>query len=387
MNTSSFQESKRRTVQQEWLAAAVTSILLLFSALQSKAGMLATPSVTGLCAEAVVIAEGDHVGNGHLKVLKIYKGAEQVGTNSEIVVAGLEKCSKRVRYTGETLQIDRVVLFMDSKLQPLYQIGDGSGGVFWLSDDACYRYWQPINPGGYALTKLQMKPDDLHTNIEVGLAVAKEWEVVKLLKDPKAMAERMAVYLRQVTWPRGYDGEFDRELRERMPKLGADAVSPVVEVLRAGMKEGEDLNLPVLILYDIGRPAQPAVPVLLELLQKSGKTFPYYICSALHTAGDPQAIPAIRALLGSGDIQAEIEAAGALADMGDKQSFDAIATLLPKVEAGRSDKMHDLLSALYRIDAQKAAPFVEQQLNNPAWAKSLDFIKPANYHSPKSDSR
>ena len=57
--------------------------------------MLAVPSVTGLCAEAAVIAEGDDVGNGRVKVLKIYKGAEQVGTNSEIVVAGLEKCSKR----------------------------------------------------------------------------------------------------------------------------------------------------------------------------------------------------------------------------------------------------------------------------------------------------
>lgn len=383
MNTYSFQESERRTVRQEWFVVAVTFVFLLFSALQSKGGIAPVPSVTGLCAEAVVIAEGDYVSNAHVKVLKIYKGAEQVGTNREIVVAGLGKCSKRVRDNGETLQTDRVVLFMDSKLQPLYLIGDGSGGVFWLSDDACYRYWQPMNPGGYALTKLQMKPVDLHSKIEVGLAVAKEWEAVKALKDPKAMAERMAVYLRQVTWPRGYDGEFYRELRERMPKLGADAVSPVVEVLRAGMKEGEDLDLPVLILYDIGRPAQPAVPVLLELLQKPGKTFPYYICSALRTAGDPQAIPAIRTLLGSGDIQAEIEAAGALADMGDKQSFDTIATLLPKVEAGRSDKMHDLLSALYRIDAQKAAPFVEQQLNNPAWAKSLDFIKPANYHSPK----
>jgi HEAT repeat protein len=164
-----------------------------------------------------------------------------------------------------------------------------------------------------------------------------------------------------------------------MPKLGADAISPVVEVLRAGMKADEDSNLPVLILYDIGRPAQPAVPVLLELLERPGKTSRYYICAALRTAGDPQAVPAIRPLLSWGDIQTAVEAAGALAAMGDKQSFVAIAALAPKVEAGRSDELHDLLSALWRMDAQKAVPIVERYLNDPAWAKSRDFIKPANY--------
>ena len=58
----------------------------------------------------------------------------------------------------------------------LYLVGEGSGGVFWLNDDACYRYFQPMNPGGYALTKLQITPDELNSEIEgVGLAVAEEW--------------------------------------------------------------------------------------------------------------------------------------------------------------------------------------------------------------------
>ena len=275
---------------------------------------------------------------------------------------------------------------MDSQLQPLYLIGDGSGGVFWLSDDACYRYFQPMNPGGYALTKCQMTPGDLHNQIEVGLAVAKEWEAVKALKDPKAMAEGMTVYLRHATWPSGYEGEFYRELRERMPKLGTDAVSPVVEVLRAGMKAGEDLNLPVLILYDIGRPAQPAVPVLLELLEKPGKTSRYYICSALKTTADKKAIPFVRPMLKVDDMQTSVEAAQALKAMGDKGSFDSIAALLPKLKPVRSSMdvlwMDDLLTVLAQMNRQAAEPIINRYFADPAWAELLKDFKWSIYHSP-----
>ena len=103
MNTCSSLESQRMTARHEPLVIAVTSILLLFSALQTKGGIAPVPTVTGLCAEATVIVEGDVVGNGQVKVLKIYKGAEQVGTNSEIVVAGLENAASESEKTGRTM--------------------------------------------------------------------------------------------------------------------------------------------------------------------------------------------------------------------------------------------------------------------------------------------
>ena len=359
-------ENQHMTEERVRLIVAATCILLIFPAPASKAGILPTPSVTRLCAEATVIAEGDCVGNGRVKVIKIYKGSEQTGTNSEIVVAGLEKCSKRIRNSGqndvENIQTDHVLLFMDSQLRPLYLVGDGSGSVFWLNDDACFRYYQLMNPGGYTLMKIEMKPGTLRSEIAVGLAVATEWEAIKALKDSKVMAEKMTAYLREATWPKGYHGEFYRELRERMPKLGADAVSPVVEVLRATMKAGENSNFPVLILAGIGKPAQATVPLLLELLEKPGKTSRYYICAALRAAGDPQAIPAIRLLLSPDDMQTAVEAAGALAALGDKQSFDAVAALLWKVKAERKDQLGELLSTLHKMDSEKAAGF--------------DFLKP-----------
>jgi protocatechuate 3,4-dioxygenase beta subunit len=204
-----------------------------------------------------------------------------------------------------------------------------------------------------------------------GLAFKAKWDAILKIQDPAAKAAKLAVYVKPEQYPTG--------LREEMAKLGAAAVPELIKVIQAGMTNGEDLHLPVLILFDIGTPAKPAVPLLLELLKKPGKTSPYYICSALRTTGDPQAIPAFRSLLNSGDIQAEIEASKALAEMGDEQSFEAIATLVPKVQSGRSDELNDLLSALYQMDPVKAVPIVERELNDPAWAKSRDFITPPNY--------
>ena len=213
------------------------------------------------------------------------------------------------------------------------------------------------------------------------LSTTAEWESVKAIKDPQTKARRMASYLRATTAPKGASMLY-RDLREEMPKLGADAVPVLIEVLRAGMTNGEDLNLPVLILHQIGRPAEPAVPVLCELLEKPGKTLQYYICSALKTAQDPKAIPFVRPMLKLEDMQTATEAAEALAAMGDTESFDAIAALLPHLKAVKSsmDELHmyDLLRVLHQLDRQRAAPIVKRYMEDPAWAEMRDLLNPGD---------
>jgi len=254
---------------------------------------------------------------------------------------------------------------------------------------------QPVNMKGYFESFL---PDDRVDSVKAyaaahpevadrvqrwldRLATTAEWEAVKAIEDPQAKARRMAAYMRETTAPKGA-GMLYGELRQEMPKLGADAVPELIEVLRAGMTNGENLNRPVLILFDIGRPAAPAVPVLCELLQKPGKTFQYYICSALKTAGDPKAIPFVRPILKLPDMQAATEAAEALEAMGDKDSFDAIAALLPQLKPVRSNMdelfMHDLLKVLHSMDKERAAPIVKRYLEDPAFAASRDFLNPGN---------
>jgi hypothetical protein len=214
------------------------------------------------------------------------------------------------------------------------------------------------------------------------VAVMTNWEAIKRIEDPTTKAARMADYLRTNTTPAGAD-ELSRPLREEMAKLGAVAVPELIKVIQAGITNGKDLDLPVLILYDIGKSAQSAVPLLCELLVKPGATEKKFICSALKTAADAKAIPFVRPILKLDDMMTVVEAAQALEAMGDKESFDSIAALLPKLKPqpnsmGSMDisYMRDLLRVLYQMDRQAADPIIKHYLADPAWAKDAEFLNP-----------
>jgi hypothetical protein len=211
-----------------------------------------------------------------------------------------------------------------------------------------------------------------------GLAFKAKWEAVLKIQDPAVKAAKLAVYLKSEPSLMG--------LRDEMAKLGAAAVPELIKAIRAGMTNGEDLNYPVLILYDIGKPAQPAVPVLLELLEKPGKTSRYYICGALKTAADKSAIPYLRPMLKVDDMQTAVAAAQALEALGDKESFDSIAALLPKLKPVRSSMdvlwMDDLLIVLAQMNWQAAEPIINRYFADPAWAELLKDSKWDIYHPP-----
>ena len=213
------------------------------------------------------------------------------------------------------------------------------------------------------------------------VAIMTNWEAVKRIEDPTTKAARMADYLRTKTTATGAD-ELDWLLREEMAKLGAVAVPELIKVIQAGITNGKDLDLPVLILYDIGKPAQPAVPLLCELLVKPGATERKFICSALKTAADAKAIPFVRPILKLDDMLTVVEAAQALEAMGDKESFNSIAGLLPKLkpQPNGMDRlyMHDLLRVLYQMDKPAADPIIKRYLADPAWAKDAEFLNPEN---------
>jgi hypothetical protein len=203
-----------------------------------------------------------------------------------------------------------------------------------------------------------------------GLAFKAKWEAILKIQDPVAKA---AAFVRLPGGPP----------RSEMAKLGAAAVPELIKMIHAGITNGEDLDQPVLILYDIGKPAQPAVPVLLELLENPGKTSRYYICSALKTTADKSAIPFLRPMLKVDDMQTAVEAAQALEALGDKESFDSIAVLLPKLNPQMNmagSKMRDLLNVLVQMDQQAADPIIKRYLADPAWAKEREFMRPTGYY-------
>jgi HEAT repeat protein len=122
----------------------------------------------------------------------------------------------------------------------------------------------------------------------------------------------------------------------------------------------------------------------LELLSNPGKTSRYYICCALKTAADKSAIPFVRPMLKVDDMQTVVEAAEALGAMGDKESFDSIAALLPKLKPERSSmdvlRMDSLLRVLAQMNGQSAEPIINRYFADPAWAELLKDFKWSIYH-------
>lgn len=176
--------------------------------------------------------------------------------------------------------------------------------------------------------------------------------------------------------PKGYKSAFRVELRHRLAELGRHAVPVLIDVVK-NAKPDERLNGAVLILYDIGAAARPAVPLLCELLESPRNTSRYYVLSALRTAGDPAAIPYVRPMLEVADTQVAANAATTLAAFGDRESFDAIAAVLP-LKFQRDDLVHvrDLLHALHALDPKRAGPLIERVANDPAFASARDFLVP-----------
>jgi hypothetical protein len=65
----------------------------------------------------------------------------------------------------------------------------------------------------------------------------------------------------------------------------------------AKWREGDSLDEVVLVLYDLGQDAHTAVPDLVSLLKRPERANPYYVISALRTAGDSSNIDDIKRFL------------------------------------------------------------------------------------------
>jgi hypothetical protein len=80
--------------------------------------------------------------------------------------------------------------------------------VAWVEGDRVYTAYQPINPGGYALTE-SGGIAGLRQRVDVGLALRAQFEAAKADKDPAKRAERLAVLTPFVSNYAGYYGVSD----------------------------------------------------------------------------------------------------------------------------------------------------------------------------------
>lgn len=195
-------------------------------------------------------------------------------------------------------------------------------------------------------------------------------------KKGRALARALRPYLLERTAPKRCLSSVRGELRRVMGKLGPLAVGEIKTAL-AGARSTDRIDRAVLILYDIGPPARPAVDVLLRLLPASAtnkRWSSYYLIAALGAIGDRRATRAVRPFLRSKDGQVSREAALALAAFGDRASFDAIARLIPANQQRWND-VAEVLRALHALDPRRARPHIARVLALPSLAKHRRLIR------------
>jgi hypothetical protein len=339
-------------------------------------GILPRDSIQQLCLKAEMIVDGAHLGDGKVRVDKVFFAVPQLApVGASIDVPSIPKHTKVLAWSNDPpIATERVVLFLHRNpkgtLEPIHLHGEGSQGLFWYDEKACYGYTQIMNPGPYRLSRMSRDVSDMADMaeaVEVGLTVRKEWERVQAINDNGAKARAMAAYLLPHTAPDGYE-QWALDLRAEMRQLGPAAVPALIDVLDSALPE-ENLNTTVLTLLDIGSmkggaaAIRPAVPALCKRLQRPGPTSPYYILSPLTAAGDPRAIPHVRPFLQDKSDQVRGQAARALAAMNDQESFDAIAAALLRASEdpkGRTGETLQLAKALFQLDPARARPLIEE---------------------------
>lgn len=378
------------------LAAAILA-LLAFAA-PARADSFPHTSVDLMCDRADLIIEGRWLGDDKVSIASVLKpSADLPEGTKEINVRLLGKHSRRLGCGWEkeaaTLEAKHLVGFLEKGAegwQSLYTIDAegacGSCGLFWFDDQACYGYGQFCNPGPYVLSRGHdggRTPKDLaalRKEIAAGLGNSRRWREALAVKDPAKKARALAAYLLPRTSPPGDKGSYRWAVREPLRELGDEAVPALVEVIESARPD-DKLDGAVLVLYDLGPKARSAVPLLCKLLDAPKQADASYILSALETAGDPRAIGSVRPLLGNEDFSVAVRAAQTLAALKDRESFEAIAALIPeKPEKARQYYLRDLLNALHRLDPERARPLVRKAAGQPALAdvrEQIDGLKDA----------
>ena len=338
------------------------------------------------CHEADLAVEGRVLKGDALRVERIHKGAARgVKVGDTITVLGLGRHDRVAERElggngGTPLTADRVVLFLrqdaaSKSWKPMAtseapaQGRLGSAGMYWIQGEEVFVYSQMMNPGPLFLTRASSPYTlaELRNATLRGVRNSEAFHTVLALKDPQAKARALIAYLLQSTSPVGRDTTFRYHVRELLAPLGVHALPLLMEALKVRAQR-EDVSGVLMILYDLGPRAKPAVPLLTALLDgRDRRNVHYHTIQALRSIGDKAALPALRRVFERGDLTVAGEAAETLAALKDADSYDRIAKRLPTDPLTRDVyNVARLLEALYTLDPAKAREPIMRYAELPA---------------------
>ena len=345
-----------------------------------------------MCAEAEGIVIGERIGATEVRVENwvLRPGGHLPDVGESMEIASLDDHSRVVQGAllgigdgkdARILSTQRLVCFLERKgvaWYPLGTVGDGSSGLVWIEKGTCFRYQQPINPGGYVLSRDPSCPSEagLLEEIAKGMIDRRNWEAALQIRHPQEKAVFLASYLLQRTSPEGDRATYYHKVRQVLPELGIAAVQELMELLRCAQPD-DQLDQAVLILNDIGPEAKQAVPLLLPLLDRPGSAHPVTVLEALGRIGDVNVAPRILRFLDHAELPVRAQTASALSAFRYQDAAPDIEKSMPRaVEEHEAYYVYAMLSALKDLDPARAARLAKVYLEAPGMKHVRNLIEP-----------
>ncbi len=135
--------------------------------------------------------------------------------------------------------------------------------------------------------------------------------------------------------------------------IARDELTDAIKKLRAAA----DLSAKYQAAYDLGRVLQPKqIPIVLKELDAGPADMRTHFITAIRTCGGPEAVKALKGLLGRHEVKSRVEAAYALKILGDDEGMKGLPLLLQPALA-KEDKMSVIqhLNASYYAGAEVPA--------------------------------
>ena len=364
---------------------------LVLSAISGWAELLPTWSPHQMCAEADAIVVGERVGANRVAVREWILSSPGGRTAGSVInIVGLDKHDRMIgtrpdgadREQGRRLKSQRLLCFLEEKSdgwRPMAATEQGSSGLIWIEQGKFYRYEQRNNPGPHVLlpSREHQTEEALRLAVGNGLADREEWERAQKIPHPQEKAIVFCSYLLERTSPEGAEGTYRSRVRRVLPKLGEQAVAELVVLLENAIP-GDRLDDAVLILYDLGSAAKPAVPHLVALLQEPGSVHPVRLIEALGRIGDATVAQQLLPYLDR-ELRVRAEVAGAMARFSYQDSVPLITKSLPEpraVEDGDAYHVYAMLRALHELGCEDLVRLTKAYLEVPAMRHVRNLLEP-----------
>jgi len=203
------------------------------------------------------------------------------------------------------------------------------------------------------------------------------WERARIIPHPQEKAIVLCSYLLKRTSPEGQHRTYRSRVRRVLPGLGEQAVAELVLLLENAIP-GDRLDDAVLILYDLGSAAKPAVPHLAALLQEPGYVHPVRVIEALGRIGDATVAQRLLPYLDH-ELRVRAEVAVAMARFAYQDSVPLIVKALPEAKAleeGDAYHVYAMLRALHELGCEDLARLSKAYLEVPAMRHVRNLLEP-----------